>query len=87
DMANARTALQEDVGYKVATVDVIPECAHFAQLPGNWKWRPRVASITTRNFACMSPMHNFDLGKRDGNPWGEAIAILQTPAKQPFYLN
>lgn len=87
DMAYARTALQEDVGYKVATIDVIPECAHFAQLPGNWKWRPRVATITSRNFACMSPMHNFDLGKRDGNPWGEAIALLQTPAKQPFYLN
>ena len=87
DMANARTALQEDVGYKVATVDVIPECAHFAQLPGNWTWRPRIATITTRNFACMAPMHNFDLGKRDGNPWGDAIAILQTPAKQPFYLN
>ena len=87
DMANARTALQEDVGYKVATVDVIPECAHFAQLPGNWAWRPRVATVTSRNFACMSPMHNFDLGKRDGNPWGEAIAILQTPAKQPYYLN
>lgn len=87
DMASARTALQEDVGYKVATVDVIPECAHFAQLPGNWRWRPRVATITTRNFASMSPMHNFDLGKRDGNPWGDAIAILQTPALQPFYMN
>lgn len=87
DMANARTALQEDVGYKVATIDVIPECAHFAQLPGNWKWRPRVATITSRNFACMSPMHNFDLGKREGNPWGEAVAILPTPAKHPYYLN
>lgn len=87
DMASARTAMQEDVGYKVATVDVVPECAHFAQLPGNWTWRPRVATITTRNFACMSPLHNFDLGKRDGNPWGEAVAILQTPALQPFYFN
>ncbi|RRS01167.1 VirB4 family type IV secretion/conjugal transfer ATPase [Aquabacterium soli] len=86
-MSNARAALQEDVGYKVATVDVIPECAHFAQLPGNWAWRPRSAKISSRNFACMSPMHNFDLGKRGGNPWGEAIAVLQTPARQPFYLN
>jgi len=86
-MASARTALQEDVGYKVATVDVIPECAHFAQLPGNWAWRPRSARITSRNFACMAPMHNFDTGKRDGNPWGQAVTILQTPAKQPYYLN
>lgn len=87
DMANARTALQEDVGYKVATIDVIPECAHFAQLPGNWTWRPRIATVTSRNLACMAPMHNFDLGKREQNPWGQATAILQTPAKQPYYLN
>jgi type IV secretion system protein VirB4 len=86
-MSTARTALQEDVGYKVATVDVIPECAHFAQLPGNWTWRPRKANITSRNFACLAPMHNFDTGKRDGNPWGQAISILPTPAGQPFYLN
>lgn len=86
-MASARTALQEDVGYKVATVDLIPECAHFAQLPGNWTWRPRSARITSRNFACLAPMHNFDTGKRDGNPWGSAVTILQTPAKQPYYLN
>lgn len=87
NMAAARTALQEEVGYKVATVDVIPECAHFAQLPGNWTWRPREAKITSRNFACLAPMHNFDMGKRGGNPWGDAITILPTPAKQPYYLN
>ena len=87
DMANARAALQGDVGYKVAIVDVIPECAHFAQLPGNWAYRPRVATVTSRNLACMAPMHNFDLGKRELNPWGQAICILQTPARQPYYLN
>jgi type IV secretion system protein VirB4 len=86
-MASARTSLQEDAGYKVATVDLIPECAHFAQLPGNWKWRPRTANITTRNFAALAPMHNFDLGKRDGNPWGQAIVMLRTPSGQPYYLN
>ena len=26
-------------------------------------------------------------GKRDGNPWGEALALLRTPSGQPFYLN
>lgn len=87
NMSAARTALQEDVGYSVATIDVIPECAHFAQLPGNWSWRPRSAKITSRNFACLAPMHNFDMGKREGNPWGNAVTILQTPARQPFYLN
>lgn len=86
-MAMARTALQEDAGYKVSSVDVIPECAHFAQLPGNWPWRPREAKITSRNFACMAPLHNFEMGKRDGNPWGEAVTMLATPSGQPFYFN
>jgi type IV secretion system protein VirB4 len=31
--------------------------------------------------------HNFARGKRDGNPWGEALALLRTPSGQPFYLN
>lgn len=87
NMAAARTSLQEESGFKVATVDVIPECAHFAQLPGNWEWRPRQAQITTRNFACLSALHNFELGKRSGNPWGNALTMFRTPAKQPFYLN
>ena len=87
NMAAARTALQEDAGYKVATIDLIPECAHFAQLPGNWDWRPRQATVTSKNFASFAPLHNFDLGKRDGNPWGDATIIFDTPSRQPFYFN
>jgi type IV secretion system protein VirB4 len=49
--------------------------------------RPREASITSRNFACLSPFHNFTRGKRLGNPWGEALALLKTPSGQPYYLN
>lgn len=87
NMASARTALQEDAGYKVATVDLIPECAHLAQLPGVWEWRPRQAMVTSKNFAGFSPLHNFDLGKREGNPWGEAVVIFDTPSRQPYYFN
>ena len=73
--------------FKMAVVDVVPECAWFAQLPGNWDWRPRQAQITSLNFACLSPLHNFASGKRDGNPWGQAISLLKTPSGQPFYFN
>jgi type IV secretion system protein VirB4 len=87
NMSAARSALQEEAGYNVATVDRVPECAYFAQLPGNWFWRPRQASVTSRNFASFAPMHNFDSGKRDGNPWGQAITIFDTPTRQPYYFN
>ena len=87
NMSAARAKLQDGPGFKMAIVDAIPECAWFAQLPGNWSMRPREESITSRNFACLSPLHNFTRGKRTGNPWGEALALLKTPSGQPYYLN
>jgi len=85
--AHARTALQDGPGFKMATVDAIPECAWLAQLPGNWRMRPREASINSRNFCNLSPLHNFAQGKRHGNPWGPALALMATPSGQPFFFN
>ena len=86
-ISEARSSLQDAAGFKMAVIDAIPECAWFAQLPGNWNMRPREASITSRNFASLSPFHNFARGKRSGNPWGEALALMKTPSGQPYYLN
>ncbi len=86
-LAYARAVFQDGPGFKMARVDVIPECAWFAQLPGNWSLRPREAIITSRNFVCLSPLHNFARGKRAGNPWGEALALFKTPSGQPYYFN
>jgi len=86
-MSDARAVLQDQAGFKMSIVDVVPEAAWFAQLPGNWDLRPREAKLTSRNFAGLSPFHNFECGKRDGNPWGEAVALFQTPSGQPFYFN
>lgn len=87
NISHARSALQDGPGFKMAICDAVPECAWFSQLPGNWDWRPREAQITSRNFASLSPFHNFARGKREGNPWGEALALMKTPSGQPFYLN
>ena len=86
-MSDARAVLQDQAGFKISVIDVVPEAAWFAQLPGNWDLRPREAKLTSRNFAGLSPFHNFEFGKRDGNPWGEAVALFQTPSGQPFYFN
>lgn len=85
-IARARAALQ-DAGFQTALVDLVPDGAWFAQLPGNWSYRPREAKITSRNFCGLASLHNFDAGKRNGNPWGEAVTILQTPNGQPYYFN
>ncbi len=86
-MSDARAVLQDQAGFKMSVIDVVPEAAWFAQLPGNWDLRPREAKLTSRNFAGLSPFHNFEFGKRRGNPWGEAVTLFQTPSGQPFYFN
>ncbi|MFT4507200.1 VirB4 family type IV secretion/conjugal transfer ATPase [Caballeronia sp. 15711] len=85
-VAKARTQLA-DAGFQTALIDLVADAAWFAQLPGNWRYRPREAKLTSRNFCGLSSLHNFATGKRDGNPWGEAITIVKTPSGQPLYLN
>jgi len=64
-------------------------CLHnlLSSLPGGYEWRPRMAKITSANFACLAPFHNFMPGKRFGNPWGEALALLPQLSDAPYYFN
>ncbi|WP_307698963.1 VirB4 family type IV secretion/conjugal transfer ATPase [Variovorax boronicumulans] len=84
--ADAIDALQSS-GFLGVALDLITDHAFAAQLPGNWRSRPRVANISSRNFTGLCSLHNFGNGKRDMNPWGEAVTIFQTPAGQPVYFN
>ena len=85
--AQAIGAIGEASSLQMSPVDLVADAAWFAQMPGNWKWRPRDAKLSSRAFAALASGHNVARGKRDGNPWGEALALLQTPSRQPFYLN
>ncbi|MCR5864106.1 VirB4 family type IV secretion/conjugal transfer ATPase [Aquincola sp. J276] len=85
--AQAIGAVGEASSLQMAPVDLVADAAWFAQWPGNWQWRPRAAQLSSRAFAALASGHNFARGKRDGNPWGQALALLRTPSGQPFYLN
>ena len=85
--AQAVGAVGEACSLQMRPVDLVADAAWFAQMPGNWQWRPREAKLSSRAFAALASGHNFARGKRDGNPWGEALALLHTPSGQPFYLN
>jgi type IV secretion system protein VirB4 len=85
--ARAVGAVGEACSVLMRPVDLVADAAWFAQMPGNWQWRPRAAKLSSRAFAALASGHNFARGKRDGNPWGEALAVLRTPSGQPFYLN
>ena len=85
--AQATGAVSESCSVQMRPVDLIADAAWFAQMPGNWQWRPRAAKLSSRAFAALASSHNFARGKRDGNPWGEALVLLKSPSGQPFYLN
>lgn len=76
-----------DSGVTPNAVDLALEAGFWAQLPANWKWRPRPMPITSLNFLSFSSFHNFLSGKPIGNPWGPAVTILKTLSGTPLYLN
>ena len=86
DTTQAQTLLQSE-GFLPALVTTALDAAFYAQLPCNWGYRPRIATLTTKNLASLISFHNFVQGKRNGNPWGEAITLLKSPSGAPFYLN
>jgi type IV secretion system protein VirB4 len=85
-VALARTPLA-DTGMTVAREDLALEAAFWAQLPGNFADRPRRAPITSRNFAAMVSLHNYPIGRPTGNHWGEALALLMTSSRSPYYFS
>jgi type IV secretion system protein VirB4 len=85
-VALARTLLA-DAGMTVAREDLALEAAYWAQLPGNFAYRPRRAPVTSRNLAAMANFHNFPVGRATGNHWGDALALLISSARSPYYFS
>lgn len=63
------------------------EACFWAQLPGNHSMIARKAPITSKNFASFASLHNYPQGKATGNHWGDAIALMKTSSKTPYYFN
>ncbi|QRM32747.1 VirB4 family type IV secretion/conjugal transfer ATPase [Microvirga sp. VF16] len=77
----------QKLGMTVVREDMNAEPCFWAQMPGNFPYIARRALITSRNFTAFTSLHNFALGRRDGNRWGPAIALLQTTSSTPYYFN
>ncbi len=90
---DVRKRLSQSIG-ELAAVGIIArpadkslEAAFWAQLPGNWQWRPRPMGMTSFNFLDLSSFHNIPSGKPSGNPWGPAVTLLKTEAGSPYWFN
>ncbi|MBJ6979641.1 VirB4 family type IV secretion/conjugal transfer ATPase [Luteimonas sp. MC1895] len=86
NIAEARAELS-NAGFVSAKEDLAVASAFYAQLPANWRYRTRLANVSSLNFLGLSPLHNFASGKASGNPWGECITTLQASNGQPYHFN
>lgn len=85
-IANTRAELS-NAGFVSVKEDLAATAAFYAQLPGNWAYRTRLANISSLNFLGLAPLHNFAVGKKSHNPWGGCVTTLQTTNGQPYYFN
>ena len=85
-ISTAQAALIE-AGFAVVREDECIEAAFFAQLPGNFRLRPRPSPISSSNLIAFTGFHNYPTGLYDGNQWGPAITLLKTTSGTPFYFN
>lgn len=85
--SNKILAILSDSGFVPTFSNHSLTAAFCAQLPGILDLRPRLMLLSSKNFIDFATLHNFETGKRDKNCWGEAVSILKTPNKQPYYLN
>jgi type IV secretion system protein VirB4 len=86
NLSDARNRLAE-LSMVTAREDWALAAAFWSQLPGNTKYRPRPAPISSRNFAAFSGFHNYPTGRKSGNQWGEAVCLLRTSSGAPYYFN
>ncbi len=80
-------ALLADLGIVGVREDIALEPAFWAQFPGNFRYIARRGLVSSRNFAGLASLHNFPVGQRSGNHWGEAVTLFETTAAGPYFFN
>ncbi|EGN7792178.1 TPA: VirB4 family type IV secretion/conjugal transfer ATPase [Escherichia coli] len=86
NLSDARAELA-NCSMVVSREDWAVAAAFWSMLPGNFKFRPRPAPLSSKNFAGFSSFHNYPTGRRLGNQWGPAVTMFKTTSGAPFYFN
>ncbi|GAA4643091.1 VirB4 family type IV secretion system protein [Pontixanthobacter gangjinensis] len=80
-------ALLADLGINAVREDIALEPVFWAQFPGNFRYITRRGLVSTTNFAGFASLHNFPVGRPQGNHWGDAVTLLETTAAGPYFFN
>lgn len=61
------------------------EPAFWAQIPGNFDYIVRKATISSLNLAGFASQHNYPTGNKFNNHWGDAVTVFDTTSGTPFF--
>jgi type IV secretion system protein VirB4 len=67
--------------------DLNCEPAFWAQLPGNFAYIARKATLSSKNFSGFASLHNYPSGQARGNHWGPALSVFETSSQTAYYFN
>lgn len=80
-------AILSSAGFRASVNKIAKVDSYFAQLPANIALQPRKAKLSSANCAQMMPFQKQNHGKRLGNAWGAAVAMLRTHNEEVYYFN
>jgi type IV secretion system protein VirB4 len=63
------------------------QASYWAQLPGNFDFIARKSTIHSLNVASFASLHNYPVGRREGNHWGDAVTVFDTTSGTPYFFN
>ncbi|EKS72061.1 MULTISPECIES: type VI secretion protein [Caballeronia] len=91
DLDNAVALLKKsfvNLGVKAVREWFAVETFFWSQLPGQAQhFIGRRGKIKSGNFAGFASLHNYAIGKIDGNLWGPAIMPFETESGTAYYFN
>ena len=80
-------ALLADLGINAVREDIALEPTFWSQFPANFRYIGRRGLVSTTNFAGLASLHNFPVGRANGNHWGEAVTLFETTSAGPYFFN
>ncbi len=63
------------------------QAAFWAQMPGNFDFIARKSVINSLNLSSFASLHNYPVGRRESNHWGDAVTVLDTSSGTPYFFN
>ena len=63
------------------------QAAYWGQMPANFGYVARKSIINTLNLSSLASLHNYPVGRKKGNHWGDAVTLFDTTSGTPYFFN